>query len=240
VTVLRRGTIGIGIAITLAGCASTPTADAPIDRVDEGIYRVVIVGGDDARASPRQVAASWDAAAWNTCPEGYEVIEERTTTESGSPVGLNLLGLPVSPAGAKIVHGKSGYVRCSDSPYGLADASFIVREIKTSIPPPADLAICTGEAQGRDAPDPAVWRTRGIRLLDENDLRGAFGCFYRAASAGTDFRDGDADAQFRVARMYERGEGTDASPMMALTWYRRAAVNGHAGAQFRLSELAPP
>lgn len=48
---------------------------------------------------------------------------------------------------------------------------------------------------------------------------------------------GHADAQFRLAQMYEHGEGVDADPTAALQWYRRAAEGDHAAAQFRLGEL---
>lgn len=57
----------------------------------------------------------------------------------------------------------------------------------------------------------------------------------RAANAG------DADAQFRLAGYFDRGEeGLDStldSNERALEWYERAATQGHVGAQFILAEL---
>ena len=223
------------VLVVLAACTSTAPKRDPIERVDEGIYRIGIVGGQDSGITRHEVAAAWVKAARAVCQEGYTTIEERDTAESSDTVGWNVLGLPVSPGGTKTVSAKSGYVRCDDSPYGIADATFIVRDVKTVITLPLNLAACPG-VNGKD---PVALRMRGAELAAAHDDATAFGCFYRAASFGKDFRDGDPEAQFEVARRYERGDGTSASPMLALTWYRRAAVNGHAGAAFRLSELAP-
>lgn len=44
--------------------------------------------------------------------------------------------------------------------------------------------------------------------------------------------DGDAAAQFYLARLYDTGRGVDVDPDRALAWYRRAAVQGHRAAQF--------
>ena len=44
---------------------------------------------------------------------------------------------------------------------------------------------------------------------------------------------GDARAQVGVARMYELGQGVSEDPVEAIRWYRMAAEQGHAGAQFR-------
>jgi len=48
---------------------------------------------------------------------------------------------------------------------------------------------------------------------------------------------GDADAQYRLARMYERGEGVSRDNTEALEWYRKAADQGHAEAQFTLGVM---
>jgi hypothetical protein len=223
----------VASATLMVGCASVPTPNQPVERVDEGIYRIAVQG--TAGASRREVTASWADAAHTACPHGYTTIEDHATTESNEAVGWNVLGVPVAPGGTKTLNAKLGYVRCDDSPYGLADATYIVRELKTVLTLPVDLAPCEGVASER-----AALRERGLALARANDAVGAFGCLYRAATFGKDFREGDAEAQFEVARAYERGEGTVASPMLARSWYRRAAVNGHAGAAFRLSELAPP
>lgn len=47
----------------------------------------------------------------------------------------------------------------------------------------------------------------------------------------------DPAAQFRVAQMYEKGSGTHTDMALAYLWYRKAALQGHAGARERLAEL---
>jgi len=44
-------------------------------------------------------------------------------------------------------------------------------------------------------------------------------------------QDGDAEAQFRLARLYVDGKGIDADASEAVKWYRLAAAQGHARAQ---------
>src|SRR5262245_34851342 len=46
---------------------------------------------------------------------------------------------------------------------------------------------------------------------------------------------GEAQAQFRLAMMYEKGEGAPLSHVEAAKWLRKAAEQRHAGAQFQLS-----
>jgi len=43
--------------------------------------------------------------------------------------------------------------------------------------------------------------------------------------------EGNADAQYRLARMYESGEGVPKNPAAARAWYRKAAEQGRADAQ---------
>lgn len=43
--------------------------------------------------------------------------------------------------------------------------------------------------------------------------------------------DGDAEAQFRLARLYLEGKGVEADDAAAVKWYRLAAAQGHARAQ---------
>ena len=47
---------------------------------------------------------------------------------------------------------------------------------------------------------------------------------------------GDADAQFRLAWMYDEGKGTKANPEAALEWMKKAAAQGHAEAQEELDD----
>src|SRR5437867_1817726 len=48
---------------------------------------------------------------------------------------------------------------------------------------------------------------------------------------------GDAEAEFRLGAMYERGEGTPAQPNQAAKWYRKAADQGYSQAQYALGKL---
>ena len=48
---------------------------------------------------------------------------------------------------------------------------------------------------------------------------------------------GDADAQFALAQAYQTGRGVSPDPDMAVTWYRRAAIQGHARASDELGFL---
>ncbi len=45
---------------------------------------------------------------------------------------------------------------------------------------------------------------------------------------------GNADAQYLVGRMYEKGRGVRKDKAKILTWYRRAAEGGNAKAQYKL------
>jgi hypothetical protein len=232
---MRSGPCTIIAVVALAACTTTAPSKTPIERIDEGIYHISVDGGDTQAGTRREVASLWEQAARSVCSSGYATLEDHATTETSDNVGWNMFGLPVAPGGTKTVNAKSGYVRCDDSPYGLADATFIVRDIKSAITLPPGLPECIGAASNT----PSAFVLRAKALAEANDATTAFACFYRAASFGKDFRDGDPEAQFEVARRYERADGTVASPAFARTWYRRAAVNGHAGAAFRLSELAP-
>ncbi|KAF9163176.1 hypothetical protein DFQ26_002863 [Actinomortierella ambigua] len=50
-------------------------------------------------------------------------------------------------------------------------------------------------------------------------------------------KQGVAAAQVRIAKMYEQGQGVDASNEKTVSWYRRAANSGRADAQHRLDEM---
>lgn len=45
---------------------------------------------------------------------------------------------------------------------------------------------------------------------------------------------GDADAQYHLARLYRTGKGVNADAAAASSWFQRAAEQGHAGSQFSL------
>ena len=48
---------------------------------------------------------------------------------------------------------------------------------------------------------------------------------------------GNAEAQYRLGRMYDLGEGVQKDYREAVGWYRRAAEQNHAPAQFALAEM---
>jgi TPR repeat protein len=50
-------------------------------------------------------------------------------------------------------------------------------------------------------------------------------------------KNGNADAQFQLAEIYNTGDGVEESPAEALKWYRTAAENGSSDAQFSLAEM---
>lgn len=58
---------------------------------------------------------------------------------------------------------------------------------------------------------------------------------YKEFRAGAD--KGEADCQFNVALMYEKGIGVTKDEKEALVWYRKSAEQGNANAQFNLGVL---
>ena len=48
---------------------------------------------------------------------------------------------------------------------------------------------------------------------------------------------GDARAQVRLGRLYERGRSVERDYAEAIKWYRKAAEQGESYAQFRLGEF---
>src|SRR5271166_1548787 len=48
---------------------------------------------------------------------------------------------------------------------------------------------------------------------------------------------GDAECQFHVGELFERGEGVFGNQVESAVWYRRAADSGHAEARFRIGRL---
>ncbi len=68
----------------------------------------------------------------------------------------------------------------------------------------------------------------GLQAMDASDYAQAFGYWEPLA------RDGHADSQFQVARLYELGLGVAKDFDRALTWYDRAAQQNQGDAQYRL------
>ncbi|GMQ89939.1 MAG: hypothetical protein BMS9Abin10_0276 [Gammaproteobacteria bacterium] len=75
------------------------------------------------------------------------------------------------------------------------------------------------------SPAPAV---EAERVYNEQDYARAMELALPLAEAG------NADAQYLVARMYERGEGVPVDKAKVLTWYRKSAEGGNAKAQYKL------
>jgi len=72
---------------------------------------------------------------------------------------------------------------------------------------------------------------KGVDAWEANELQAAAEAFRRAAELGSD------DAAFRLATMYEDGEGVSQDLERALDWYHRAAEAGNEKAQFNLGRL---
>ena len=69
-------------------------------------------------------------------------------------------------------------------------------------------------------------------------------CAYEAQHISDALRDwreagelGNAEAQYRIGLLYERGEGVHRSWPDAVVWYKRAAEQGHTEAQYQLRYL---
>ena len=74
----------------------------------------------------------------------------------------------------------------------------------------------------------------GHRALERGDAEGALAAWRPLADAG------DAEAQFLVGLLHDAGgdgDGVDADPAAAASWYLRAAEQGHARAQNNLGLL---
>lgn len=50
---------------------------------------------------------------------------------------------------------------------------------------------------------------------------------------------GDADAQYNLGLIYEKGKGVPENDAVAVSWYRKAAEQGHVEAQKNLLRLGP-
>ena len=71
----------------------------------------------------------------------------------------------------------------------------------------------------------------GRRLYDAKDFAGAAKVFQKLAEQG------NPKGQYRIAYLYERGEGVRQSYAEAVRWYRKAADQGHAKAQNHLGVM---
>ena len=70
----------------------------------------------------------------------------------------------------------------------------------------------------------------GIQSLSRNDFIGALKLFNKAS------KEGNHEAQFRIALMYRDGIGINKDMKEAAYWFRKAASNGHTQAQFELGK----
>jgi TPR repeat protein len=68
----------------------------------------------------------------------------------------------------------------------------------------------------------------GVAAFDEGNYEAAFTAYRKAAEQG------DVDAQFNLAAMYDEGKGVPQDYKQAVNWYRKAAEQGDAYAQFNL------
>ena len=72
---------------------------------------------------------------------------------------------------------------------------------------------------------------KGDEAYEREDFEAALKHYTKAAKKD------DAEAQFKLGRLYDRGEGTEADPAEALIWYTRAAEQGLDMAQTNLGVL---
>jgi len=71
----------------------------------------------------------------------------------------------------------------------------------------------------------------GIVAYNLSDFDTAKSEFLRASALG------DSRSQFMMGRIYERGLGVGRNPLVAMKWYRLAARQGHAVAQYTLAMM---
>ena len=79
---------------------------------------------------------------------------------------------------------------------------------------------------------PAAALRRGVRLIEQGDVKQAFPLLTRAARAGI------AEAEYRVGRCYLEGAGVPPSRAEGARWLERAANQGYVEAQAQLATLA--
>ena len=86
---------------------------------------------------------------------------------------------------------------------------------------PAVLLLGAAEASGADF-------QKGLEAFEAGDYAVALRELRPLA------KQGDAQAQYTLGAMYEKGQGVAQDDTQALKWYRKAAEQGHAQAQFLL------
>ena len=72
---------------------------------------------------------------------------------------------------------------------------------------------------------------KGYDAYDKEDYEKALQLWTKSAEKG------NAEAQYRLGRLYDRGEGTEENPVLALEWYTKAAEQGVEEAQTNLGAL---
>lgn len=77
---------------------------------------------------------------------------------------------------------------------------------------------------------PDAWYQQGECLGLMNQWDQAISCYKKAANQG------HVDAMYRLGCCYQKGQGTEVEPGLAVKWFRRAAVKGYADAQYSLGE----
>lgn len=76
-----------------------------------------------------------------------------------------------------------------------------------------------------------AWFDRGLRAYENQQYKKALSAWKRSARAE------NLTAMYNIGLLYERGSGVSTSIPSAEKWYRKAAVNGHVDAQYRLANL---
>jgi TPR repeat protein len=93
--------------------------------------------------------------------------------------------------------------------------------------------VARGRADLRINEEAEEWLKKGCELRDQESYDEAFVCFMR----GIELNPHHSELQFMLGSMYEHGDGATQDAAQAVAWYRKAAENGHSGAQFNLGLL---
>lgn len=108
----------------------------------------------------------------------------------------------------------------------FADAAVAKPEVQTPATPPK----ATYDETQPGAEDPRV--KEGFAAYQAGDFKKAYAIWLSLAEAG------NAEAQFRIGRLYNLGEiGSGRNEEKAVEWYGKAKMNGHVIAQFNLGTL---
>jgi uncharacterized protein len=108
----------------------------------------------------------------------------------------------------------------SGNGYAGGDATATKPPVKSTAPAGAPVAVPAADA---------ATKATAIAAYDAKNYREALRLFQPLAEKG------DAEAQYYVGRMYEKGQGVSKDQEQVVKWYTLAAQNGHAGAQYRLA-----